>query len=767
MSLKKLPIFVQLIMMLLIIMVIPTATTVYYSTVSLAKYAEEEIADSVGAQLRSNGTLNERELFNIVQSVLTITENSDLKDMKGISSYKVLNSNYSNIGKGLKLLSHMQTLQDSNEMIESVVFIPEDWDYIVSSKKSIAKKVDYNSLEWLEKASEEMNGVSGYWYPRMEGSTPVITYIYKLNRLTTSLKGVIAVNIYESKIHSLLNSGNSGVDAETFMMMEDGTVLSHEDKSLLFQNKTLPVYITKILNSERTYGNLYIDQDGRRTLCAYYKPSNRNWIYGVTYSMEDLLAGVQVIRNKQMMLMAGIMIIGVIITIIYATKFSKPMRQLADELKKKNGWNRANGNEIMFLSEAFENIEKEEEKLYLTLKEREKDTRNQILHNLLSGEIEVDANREEIGVLFPHKLFMAAIIAVDHKKAYLEKLDPRSRSYQRYLLTDFIHKSFPETYKVECTRYEGGNIAIIMNMEVFDQVKSPKEITVLFKKVQESAKDIFKETVSIGISGVHIGCENIKECIGEALEAVSKKIFIGNNCISLWKFEGEGNKQQYFYPYESAEKIMNYLYTCDLNGVKEELDCIEREMIMRSGSISYENIRMVFNQLAGITVKFMMQQQINLGKSSGVKGDIYSTLSSSETIGELKEALLLCYSALINDMLENKEKEIGDQCYSRRILDYLNEHYREDLLYEEVAEQIGISYSYLRKIVKEQTGKSVSDYINKIRIEKMKSLLITTEESVSQIAEDVGYHNIQSAVRYFKKFEGITPKEFKAMNQVS
>ena len=75
-------------------------------------------------------------------------------------------------------------------------------------------------------------------------------------------------------------------------------------------------------------------------------------------------------------------------------------------------------------------------------------------------------------------------------------------------------------------------------------------------------------------------------------------------------------------------------------------------------------------------------------------------------------------------MMEQKQTEANSQCYGQRILDYLNEHYTEDLLYEEVAEQIGISYSYLRRIVKEETGKSVNDYINKIRIEKMKDLLI-------------------------------------------
>lgn len=768
MSFKKLPIVVQLITMLLIIMVIPTTITVYYSTVSLSKYSEEEIAESVVAQLKANSTLNERELFNLVQNVLAIAENSDLRSMKGITSYEILNSNYNNIGKGLKLLSHLKSLQDNNEMVESVVFIPEDWNYVISSQKSIVKKSEYEDLKWFNNACSEMKGVSGYWYPRMEGNTPVITYLYRLNRLTTSVKGVIVVNIYENGINTLLNYGRYKTDSGAFMMMDDGTVLSHKNKKLLFQNENLPAYILRLLKIDSAYGSFYIDENGERMLCAYYRPSNRTWIYGVTYPMKDMLAGVELIRNKQILLMMMIMAVGIVITLIYAIKFSRPMRQLADELKKKNVWmgEKSHRNEIDFLTRAFESIEREEEQLYLTLKEKEQDSKKQILNNLLSGEIDVAIKKEEIKEIFPYNLFMVAIITVDNRKTYLEKLDSRSRSYQRYLLFDVIMKAFPSGYMIQAVRYEGGSIAVIMNMEGFDQVQSPKQIHAIFKEVQKAAEPILKSTISIGISGVHMGYESIQDGITEAIEIASKKIFTGNNSILLWEqSREEKNKEHaYYYPYENAEKIQNYLSTCDLEGISKELDSIEQEILRYSTSLGAENVIMIFNQLAGSVIKFMMQRQINIGKIQGMKGDIYSLLSSVENVRELKGVLLGFCEKLIHYMMEQKQTEANSQCYGQRILDYLNEHYTEDLLYEEVAEQIGISYSYLRRIVKEETGKSVNDYINKIRIEKMKDLLLTTDDPINQIAEKVGYHNMQSVTRYFRKFEGITPKEFKTLN---
>lgn len=768
MFLKKLPVLIQLIFMLILIMVIPITITVYYSTVNLVKYSEEEIAESVLAQLKSNSTLNERELFNIVQSTTMIIGNSDLKGMKGITSYEILNSHYDYISKALKLQSYLKNLEENNDLIESVVFVPEDGDYIVSSKESIIKKKDYENLLWLEQAKAKKQGLSGYWYPRMKNDIPIISYLYQLNRLTTSVKGIIVVNIYEDKINELLSYGKYKIDSDAMMILEDGTILSHKDKELLFQNQKLPNYILPIFKSTTSTGYYYIEDEGDRLLCAYYRPGNRNWTYSVTYSMKGMLVGVDKILTNQIILMLFIMISGVIATVIYANGFSKPMKKLAEALKAKNGLReeKIKGNEITFLTQAFETLENEEKQLYLMLKEKEKDTKNRIVHNLLSGEL--GNNKEEIHKLFPYKLYMVALIIIDNHREYLEQLDSKSRTYQRYKLIDEIKNSFPKHYYIQAARYEGGNIAVIMNMEGYDYIKSRKEIHDGFKQVQKAAEVIFKHTISIGISNVHMEEESVYLCTYEAIEASRKRLFKGRNSILFWEnFNQQSNKEQgYYYPYESIEKIMNYLAIKDIVGIKTELDYLQKELMQRINSISYDNVRMIFNQLAGATVKFMMRYQLDFVKILGVKQDIYSKLSSSETIEEAKMILSLWYENIISYSMR-EQQECEEACYSKRILKYLNEHYTEDLLYEEVAEKIGISYSYLRKIVKDTTGKSLNDYINKIRIEKVKVLLITTEMTIEQIAKEVGYHNVQSITRYFKKFEGITPTEFRITNQVS
>ena len=757
---KKLPIVIQLICMLIVTMVIPITVIVYYSTVSLSQYSETEIADGVLSQLKSNSQMNERELFNLVQNVLTIVENSNIRNMKGISSYEILNSNYSNISKGLGLYTHLRAMDDNSTLIQSMAFIPEDWDYMITSNRGITRKEEVD-LSWLQIASEKMQGVSGYWYPRMEGSTPVITYLYRLNRLTTSVKGFIVVNLYENKVCDILNYGTYKTDSEAFLLQDDGVVISDKDKSILFKQADNLPYMKQIIEAESNEGYFYLEENDKRILCAYLKLGSRNWIYGVTYSMEEMLEGVNQIRRSEIFLMLFTMVLSGGVVIIYAIRFARPMRQLAGALQKKNLDMKApNGNEITWLIHAFEDVEKQEEKLYETLRSKEKDTKNRVLHNLLIGEVDSEEEKQELDKFFPYKLFVVGIIVIDKRKAYLENLNAKSRSYQRYLLVDYIEKSFPNTYKVQATRYDGGCIAIILNMESYDQLQTPKELSGILTNIQKYAKEIFEHTVSIGISGLHSRYEGVHECAFEAMEAVSGKMIQGSNSILFWK-EKEEKRKHYYYAYEHSEKITNYLSVGDLKGIQEEIKTIVEEIINHKPFIEYENIKMIFNQLSSIAVKFMVERNINITKVLGKQGEIYTLIAHAETLEELEQGLMSYYTKLIVYLEEQSKKEIGEGNYGEKIIAYLNQHYKEDLVYEEVAEQIGISYSYLRRILKEETGKSPNDYINKIRIEEVKRMLLETELSLNEIAASVGYHNVQSVIRYFRKYEGITPKEFK------
>jgi YesN/AraC family two-component response regulator len=117
------------------------------------------------------------------------------------------------------------------------------------------------------------------------------------------------------------------------------------------------------------------------------------------------------------------------------------------------------------------------------------------------------------------------------------------------------------------------------------------------------------------------------------------------------------------------------------------------------------------------------------------------------------------------DLVNYLRKDQGEEQVIDRILACFNKYYRTDMFFEDMAAELGISYSYMRKIVKEKTGKSVNDTINFIRIQEAKNLLLDEKLKREDIAKIVGYRNIQSLKRYFKKFEGLNPLEYRIANR--
>lgn len=112
---------------------------------------------------------------------------------------------------------------------------------------------------------------------------------------------------------------------------------------------------------------------------------------------------------------------------------------------------------------------------------------------------------------------------------------------------------------------------------------------------------------------------------------------------------------------------------------------------------------------------------------------------------------------------EKKEIKTPREIHVQRIKTYIKEHcHEENMSVGVVAEAIGLNKDYLSRIFKEVTGERFSAYLNGIRIEKAKELLVANPgESITDIAFDSGYKTLEHFVRVFKSRTGFTPKEFR------
>lgn len=92
---------------------------------------------------------------------------------------------------------------------------------------------------------------------------------------------------------------------------------------------------------------------------------------------------------------------------------------------------------------------------------------------------------------------------------------------------------------------------------------------------------------------------------------------------------------------------------------------------------------------------------------------------------------------------------------------YLNEHYMQELQQTDVAAVFHMSGPYFSQYFKQSFGVNYVQYLNSLRIEKAKLLLVTTQNSTESIGELVGIPNVNYFFRLFKKTEGCTVREYR------
>ncbi|WP_432663626.1 AraC family transcriptional regulator [Wukongibacter baidiensis] len=164
---------------------------------------------------------------------------------------------------------------------------------------------------------------------------------------------------------------------------------------------------------------------------------------------------------------------------------------------------------------------------------------------------------------------------------------------------------------------------------------------------------------------------------------------------------------------------------------------------------------------------------INIPNSMIKKTDMEKLKSSSKTLIDNRISLLI--SLITQEIEENPDSEsvkylffyLYDKIIERKkskSIDYINKHYNESISVSHLAALEHYNVNYYTEWFKKQTGMTPRDYIQRLRIEKAKELLLTTKYSISEISNQVGYDHSSSFCRIFKLLENMNPTEYRKLN---
>lgn len=133
---------------------------------------------------------------------------------------------------------------------------------------------------------------------------------------------------------------------------------------------------------------------------------------------------------------------------------------------------------------------------------------------------------------------------------------------------------------------------------------------------------------------------------------------------------------------------------------------------------------------------------------------------------ELKReaALLQIFSVMMEEYRGTLPKEerydYPYHIYVEQALDYIHHNYKSNIKINDLALYIGIDRSYLTNIFKSETKMSPQEYLLNYRMEQSKNLLRNSDKKIGEVAEAVGYHDQLTFSKMFKKFVGVSPRDY-------
>ncbi len=212
--------------------------------------------------------------------------------------------------------------------------------------------------------------------------------------------------------------------------------------------------------------------------------------------------------------------------------------------------------------------------------------------------------------------------------------------------------------------------------------------------------------------------------------------------------------------FELEKKLFLDMYSFEIEKAKKVL----REMIDLIIAINpkqmIHNVKNYYVQLSAIMARKLYESQVPVDK-------VLSFNSASVEIIEDKMSdaqFLQCADELVEFFVtvitERKKPSFGHQTVNKVII-FINDEIETNLTVEDIAKQFNISTSHLSRIFREHTGVTLVEYLNIRKVEECQYFLRHTNKPISDISNSFHFCNQSYFTRIFKKYTGLTPKQFR------
>ncbi|MGE5614085.1 MAG: response regulator transcription factor [Bacillota bacterium] len=280
--------------------------------------------------------------------------------------------------------------------------------------------------------------------------------------------------------------------------------------------------------------------------------------------------------------------------------------------------------------------------------------------------------------------------------------------------------------------------------------------------LQDIIRNCFGFTVSIAISSKGTAPTQLPQKFNECREALQHKFYLGNDSVIFH------NDIETFFKYDDHSMLEKHQRAL-IEGIKSgnETSVGERLKDILSYMKSMEPagkdfikgfFRNTISSIYNIRTSLMSGEDGRRPEFSELTG-LYDLVEKCTNMDDLYALLEDSAWSVTRKVRNYNNRSI--KLVLRKAVEYLQEHYHEQVTLNEVARHLFVSTCYISRMFTRELGKSFVDCLNEIRMEKARELLKDVRLKTYEVAEKVGIPDAHYFSRIFKKYTGVTPTEYR------
>lgn len=395
------------------------------------------------------------------------------------------------------------------------------------------------------------------------------------------------------------------------------------------------------------------------------------------------------------------------------------------------------------------------EKLQALLQKNMPVLRNRFINSLFSGALaEEDAIRAQMdcfGIHIMNRFYCVAVLA-----PLWQSTPPQDIALSLVALTNIADELVQLAgFRCESFLDEYNSVIMIISWEKEGLQSCLDDV---FSNIRNKYFFYFFIDMYVGIGSTVSQLTELPLAAQDAREALDyKNVFSQNNVVNIKNVVRLLHKSPHNFAFEINE-IIRAFKASDYDLLVLQVNALIQNTGARSLA-SLHNMEHIFVELTALVLHVAQEFGISVGLLEGFEQPYQRILGFDNLRGMVDWFLSLC-QILIAAMEQKKETRSSRLIAAAR--KYIDDHLANcNLGLVEISDAVGLSSTYLCKLFSGEMGIGINQYMNQMRIERSKGLLLDPSKRICDIATEIGYSNPRYFNYIFKKLVGVPPREFR------